>query len=82
MASYQKHLNPKAREPLDPNLYQNHWTIGDEGAATQSKTTYTAAHKNFGPATVQQARDQTQDRGSNWKLGSQTVNYQTESATQ
>jgi hypothetical protein len=82
MSSYQKPSGNQTRDPLDPNLYQNHWTIGDEGAATQSKTTYSAAHKNFGPATVTQARDQAQDRGSNWKLGSQTVNYQTESATQ
>jgi len=72
-ASFKKHAQYKANEPLDPNLYQNHWTIGEEGKPLSNKTTYSVTHKELPNAAVGQARDQSQDRGSNWKLGSQQV---------
>lgn len=73
MASFKKHDQYRQNEPLDPNLYQNHWTIGDEGKPILNKTTYSSTHKEFGNAVVNQARDQSQDRGSSWKLGNQKV---------
>jgi len=72
---------PKGFKPpqtLNPNLQKNHFTVGNGNEAMQNKTTYSNFHRDFGNATAAQARDQTQDRGSNWKLGGQSVPWATE----
>jgi len=68
----------KPPQTLNPNLQKNHFTVGNPHEAMQNKTTYSNYHRDFGNATAAQARDQTMDRGSNWKLGGQTSNWATE----
>jgi len=69
----------KPVETLNPNLQKNHFNIGgDNPTAIPNKTTYSNFHRNFGNAVQSQARDQMQDRGSNWTLGGQKSNWESE----
>jgi len=68
----------KPPQTLNPNLQKNHFTIGDNSAPLLNKTTYTNNYRNFGNAAQTQARDQTQDRGSNFNFGGQRAPWVTE----
>jgi len=61
----------KPPQTLNPNLQKNHFSLGD-GSAIQNKTTYSNFHRTFENATAAQARDQTMDRGSHFKLGGES----------
>jgi len=69
----------KPVESLNPNLQKNHFNIGGENPGQlANKTTYSIHHKDFGNALQGQARDQTQDRCSNWNFGGQKSNWESE----
>lgn len=68
----------KPPQALNPNLQKNHFTVGNPNEPLQNKTSYSNFHRDFGPAEATQARDQTMDRGSNWKLGGQSHPWATE----
>lgn len=72
----------KPAQTLNPNLQKNHFTIGDQNVPLMNKTTYTNNYRNFGNAVQAQARDQTQDRGSNFNFGAQRAPWVTESQQQ
>ena len=61
----------KPPQTLNPNLQKNHFTVGNPNSHIQNKTTYSSFHTTFENAVSGQARDQSMDRGSHFKLGGQ-----------
>ena len=69
-ATYQKPEGGQAAQTLNPALWNNHFSLGEEGAKLQNKTTYsTQIVPPDLSGTMGKARDQSQDRGSNFKIG-------------
>lgn len=65
---------------MSPFLYQNHFALGDPNCPTNYSSTYQRNMKPYEVNKENSLRGQNADRGSNFVIGKQNVDYRSESS--